>query len=708
MAEYLHPGVYVERRKGGPAPIEGVSTSNFGTCGFTKMGPTDEATLVTSFEQFQEKFGGFTEKGLVPTEVYAFFANGGRRAYISRVVASDAEKSRCDYEGSAVTGEAPSDTDPTPDSAETEFTFTLASAPIVRGSVTINWTDSADAAKSATDDGEGGLTGDVTAATGWNTIDYETGEVKIKVSSAVKTGTDFSSDYTTSFWQLDAKYAGVWGNDLRCRLQGSPDYWDQTNAKYTRYDFLVYLYDADLEEYVLRETFEELSLTDSTDTSYFPDVVNDPDSGSDLVVVTDMSNPGVPADLMGVQTTGEVVGTSTGTEKAYTGTLANTDPDVAKTTVYVSFDISSVTYQIKDDGAGGWEAVGGHAYLDGSGVNTIDYETGDYSFELTTAPDAGDLTADYYQLPEEDTVDCDLANGSDGGAVTRTEVSHPNLKASHKGMYALGKTDELLNVGIPDFAGDITVAGDQITEAETRGDWFIILSTPTGLDPQEAKEYRQVTGGWNTRAAALYWPWIRITDPITGRGSHIPPIGHVAGVYARTDTTKNVGKSPGGVEDGRLNFSIGLEYDVELAEIDILNPVSVNSLYQSTETGRVVWGVRTLEIGGEYKYINAQRLMMFLEKSLFRATHWVVFENNNSDLQVRVGQQVESFLLNLYRNNYFAGVSPAEAFFVVCDSTNNPPESVALGRLVCDIGVAINKPAEFVIYRLQQKTLAAA
>ena len=182
-------------------------------------------------------------------------------------------------------------------------------------------------------------------------------------------------------------------------------------------------------------------------------------------------------------------------------------------------------------------------------------------------------------------------------------------------------------------------------------------------------------------------------------------MGHVVGVYARTDTQKNVGKSPGGIEDGKLNFSIGLEYDVELGEIDILNPAGINSLYQSVETGRCVWGVRTLEIGGEFRYINAQRLFMFVEKSLYRSTHWVVFENNNADLQIKVKTQVESFLLNLYKNGYFAGTSPAEAFFVVCSAQNNPPESVDLGRLICDVGMAPNKPAEFVIYRLQQKTL---
>jgi phage tail sheath protein FI len=704
MAEYLHPGVYVTRRKGGPAPITGVSTSNFGICGFTEMGPTDKAELVTSFEQFQKKFGGFTSKGLVPTEVYAFFANEGSRAYVSRVVASDAEMSRCDYDGDAVTGQTPADTSPTPDNSETEFSFTVTDKPVVRGSLVITWVDAASATKTATDDGEGHLIGDVTTAAGFNTIDYETGAVKIKVSSAVKTGEDFSLSYYTALWQLDAKYAGVWGNDLRCRLQGNPDYWDQSKAKYTRYDFMVYLYDADLESYVLRETFEAVSLEDTTDKSYFPDVVNDPGSGSELVVVTDIGNHNAPPALKGEAVSAESVGTSSGSEKVYTGTLSKHTPKVAKTTVVVSFDISSTTYQIQDDGAGGWQAVGGHSYLDSSGVNAIDYDTGVYTFTLTTAPDAGTLPADYYQMPAADTSDCDLANGSDGGAITRSEVSHPNLKANHKGVYALGKTDEMMNVAIPDFAGDITVAGDLITEAEIRKDWFILLSPPSGLDPQEAKDYRQITLASTSKTAALYWPWIRITDPITGRSSHIPPMGHVAGVIARTDLNKNVGKSPAGVEDGRLNFSIGLEYDAELAELDILNPIGVNALYQSTETGRAVWGAKTLS-SGEYRYINAQRTMMFLDKSLFRATHWVIFENNNSDLQVRIGQQVESFLMNLFRNNYFAGTTPQDAFFVVCDGTNNPQESVDLGRVICDSGVAINKPAEFLIHRLQQKTL---
>jgi hypothetical protein len=214
-------------------------------------------------------------------------------------------------------------------------------------------------------------------------------------------------------------------------------------------------------------------------------------------------------------------------------------------------------------------------------------------------------------------------------------------------------------------------------------------------------------GEINTCYAALYWPWILVTDPITENSIYIPSIGHVAGVYARTDGNKNVGKSPGGVEDGKLDFSIGLEYESNLDEIEKTDPIGINTLYQSIETGRVVWGVKTLATSGDFRFINAQRLFMYVEKYLYRTTQWVVFENNTPDLQVRLKSQVESFLLSLFEGGFFAGSKPEESFFVICDDTNNSDESMALGRITCDIGLAPNRPAEYVIFRLQQKTIAA-
>jgi len=699
MSEYLHPGPYIERKAGGPAPIAGVSTSNFGLSGFTKMGLTDKATLVTSFEQFVEKFGNFTSKGLVPTSVYAYFANGGKRAYVSRVVASDAEKAICANPKLAVVDENIG----AGDAAEKTFTATLASVPVVPGSVTAK--DTA-AAETFSDDGFGVLTG---SAGGSGTIDYETGEISVTFNSAPAAAPILAS-YTQAMWVIQMRSEGVYGNRIRTVIQGSPDYWSPALATFTRWDFFVYLKDEVTLEYVLRESYLGLSFTDSADASYFPDVVNDSVSGSELVTVLyGATGGGVCADLIGVTATAvAAVGTAPTPDNAEVVFTTAITPasigsnGIAKGTLTVHWtDDGSVARSATDDGAGG---------LTGDATGTIDYVTGAVAIDCGTyaVKTAEDFTFDFISMPEETVCNCDFEYGTDGvNAIGRNQISNPALKASYGGVYALGKTNELLNVGLPDFAGDITVAGDLIAEAETRKDWFIILNTPSGMDPQEAKEYRQVTLGANTAYGALYWPWIKITDPVTNRSLDIPSIGHIAGVFARTDANKNVGKSPAGTEDGKLNFAIGLEYDVELGEIDILNPVGVNSLYQSAETGKVVWGAKTLEIGGEYGYINAQRLFMFVEKSLYNGTFWITFENNSADLQVRVRVQSQSFLLNLFKNGYFAGECPEEAFFVVCGSSNNPPESVNLGRVITDIGLAANKPAEFAIFRLQQKTLTS-
>lgn len=701
MSEYLHPGVYIERKAGKtPAPIVGVSTSNFGICGYTKMGPVDEAILATSFEQFQDKFGGFTPKGLVPTELYAFFANGGRRAYISRAVASDAKKSNCGFEKLEVADEDIG----TGDTSEVTFTDVLINVPVVPGSVTAKDTSETE---TFTDDGHGVLTG---SAGGSGTIDYETGAITVTFNAAPAAEPILAS-YTQAIWVVEAYSEGDWGNNLRGVIQGNPDYWNAATATFTRWDYFVYLKNEDTLAFELKETFAELSFTDENDASYFPDVINDPDTGSKLMkVLYEATGGGVCADLEGVSKTAIA---ATGTDPA---------PDSSETVFTTNVTAAEIgtngiapgTLKVKwtDPGDNARVATDdGDGNLTGDGTGTVDYATGAVSIDCGTyAVKTGmDFTFDFYNLPEAEVCNCDFLYGTDGTvAIGRNQVTNPSLKASARGVYALGKTDEMMQVGVPDFAGDVTIAGDLITEAESRKDWFIILATGSGLTPQKAKTYRQTTLAANTPYAALYWPWIRITNPVTDRALDIPAIGHVAGVFARTDVNRNVGKSPGGMDDGKLNFSIGLEYDVELAEIDILNPVGVNSLYQSAETGRCVWGVRTLEIGGEFRYINAQRLFMFVEKSVFKSTHWVTFENNSADLQVRVRVQVESFMLNLFKNGYFAGATPKEAFFVVCGSTNNPPESVDLGRLVCDVGMAPNKPAEFVIYRLQQKTLAAA
>jgi phage tail sheath protein FI len=177
------------------------------------------------------------------------------------------------------------------------------------------------------------------------------------------------------------------------------------------------------------------------------------------------------------------------------------------------------------------------------------------------------------------------------------------------------------------------------------------------------------------------------------------------GVFARTDAQANVSTAPAGTSRGILNFSTGLEFYMTPEQAGVTNQVNVNNLVQFPTTGRVVWGARTLQIGGEFPYVQMRRLFMFLEKSVFTNSQQFVFENNGAALQTRVRLAVESFLLGLFNAGYFSGNTPAQSFFVICDSTNNPPAQVAQGILTCDIGVAPTRPAEFVVFRFQQKAL---
>jgi uncharacterized protein len=228
---------------------------------------------------------------------------------------------------------------------------------------------------------------------------------------------------------------------------------------------------------------------------------------------------------------------------------------------------------------------------------------------------------------------------------------------------------------------------------------------PKGSSAQEAVDWFRFDLARQSKWAALYWPWVKVADPLANnRPLVMPPLGHVAGVYARTDNTRNVGKSPGGTVDGALRFLLGLEANTVQGERDLVYPNKINPLISSPQTGMAVWGVRTISPTSEWRYINARRLFMFLEKSVFDATHWIVFENNGPGLWTRIKAQLEGFLKSLYNENYFAGNSPAQAFFVIVDETNNPPESIDLGQVIIDIGVAPNKPAEFVRFRFQQKT----
>ncbi|MBI1277543.1 MAG: phage tail sheath family protein [Anaerolineaceae bacterium] len=200
--------------------------------------------------------------------------------------------------------------------------------------------------------------------------------------------------------------------------------------------------------------------------------------------------------------------------------------------------------------------------------------------------------------------------------------------------------------------------------------------------------------------AALYFPWLQIYDTVSESNISIPPSGYIAGIYARVDGERGVHKAPA---NEQIRGIVGLDYRLSKADQDGLNPKGINVIREMNGSIRV-WGARTLEgsDSSEWKYISVRRLLLFIAESIDEGTQWVVFEPNNRNLWAKIRLNVTAFLSNIWRDGALFGSTPEEAFFVHCDDSNNPPELRNLGQVVIDIGVAVTKPAEFVIFRISQ------
>jgi phage tail sheath protein FI len=359
--------------------------------------------------------------------------------------------------------------------------------------------------------------------------------------------------------------------------------------------------------------------------------------------------------------------------------------------------------------------------LNSNGTNRVDYTTGacTLTWKIAGNPAAGPTadtypaqapitkaqTATYYTQPGLAVVE-QFFGGADGSALDRSDVTGATLVADYKGLYAFDQVDAIMSLVVADFQTDELVCSDVIDYCMLRKDKFAIFTAPEGLEPQEAVNWKKFTLSRFTKYAAVYYPHIRVIDPVTQAAINLPCGGHVAGRYAATDINKNVGKAPAGTGDGALSWQIGLERDLTPAQVGVCYQDKLNCLVSWPATGRVIWGARTLDIaGGEWPYIQMTRLFQFVEKSVFNATHVHVFENNGPQLWGRVKLQLDTFLLGLFQQNYFAGTSPKEAFFVICDKTNNPQNTVDQGLMFVDVGLAPNKPAEFVVFRFSQRAL---
>ncbi|MDQ3152912.1 MAG: phage tail sheath subtilisin-like domain-containing protein [Actinomycetota bacterium] len=282
--------------------------------------------------------------------------------------------------------------------------------------------------------------------------------------------------------------------------------------------------------------------------------------------------------------------------------------------------------------------------------------------------------------------------------------------AERTGFGGLEAVDEITMLAVPDLMsayqqGVIDAEGVQavqvamIAHCELMGDRMAILDPPPGLKPQQVKEWRVDTAGYDSKYAALYYPWPKVFDPSTSTNIHVPPSGHMAGIWARNDDTRGVHKAPA---NEVIRGAIALETQITKAEHDLLNPLGVNCLRAFPARGLRVWGARTLSSDPAWRYLNVRRLFNYLEESILNGTQWVVFEPNDDALWARIRRTIGAFLVMEWRKGSLFGLTPDEAFYVKCDRETNPAEGIDAGQVICEVGVAPVKPAEFVIFRLAQ------
>lgn len=297
-----------------------------------------------------------------------------------------------------------------------------------------------------------------------------------------------------------------------------------------------------------------------------------------------------------------------------------------------------------------------------------------------------------------------------GGSAALEPARFIGDSADRTGFGGLEAFDEISMVAVPDLMGAYQkglIDAEQvkavqlglIAHCELMGDRMAILDPPPSLNARDVRKWRMETAGYDSRYAALYYPWIKSFDPATGQTRTVPPSGHMAGVWARNDSERGVHKAPA---NEIVRGAVDLELQITRGEQDLLNPIGVNCVRAFPGRGIRVWGARTLASDPAWRYLNVRRYFNYLEESILVGTQWVVFEPNDDSLWARIRRNISSFLVNEWRQGALFGQRAEDAFYVKCDAETNPPESVDLGRVVCEIGIAPVKPAEFVVFRLAQ------
>lgn len=742
-----------------------MSTSTTGMVGVTVRGPTDgKPVLVTTFNDYQNTFGGFLptpdagtvrqwgsmanpEGGAYWTfalAVQGFFVNGGEQVYVKRVFsAAAAAASASPVQG--LVAEVTSDAAAGATSLTLRHLFGIQHGSVVnlfRGdtgqgtSLTVNTYDGT----SGTITLAAPLTQEVRAARG-DVVEI----APTTLTNPAKPATDPANPTAT----FTAQALGAWGNDLQAQIRPMVGATMTILPSPTAGPLAVTALSQDVPAATAVVTVPEADGT-------FDATIN----GQTVLIAGrrfQASNPAVAAGTLTFTITpeqhagwgsglavqllrpampaGGPLGVN-GAQKLYIGAIVELDNGTLKEICTVKSVAGNVVT---------FDSAPAHTYLEGDRLRVVEAEV-----LVSYAPAGGQpIVEDFTNLRIADAdsplgldpnslwvavnAQSQLVTLEQGAAFSTTLTEFPTAYPHGGWLSFTGGDDQLGALSVEDFVGvdggsghrtgiqameDIdeiaicavpgmwsqTVQAALINHCELLADRFAILDPPDGETIDGIGAFRQVL---DTEYAALYYPWCITVDPSTGQNVHVPPSGLMAGIYANTDQTRGVFKAPANVVIQGINLTGGLAADITKREQDVLNPAGINALRFFPGRGELVWGARTLSSDTDWTYINVRRLFIYVEKSIFNGTQWVVFEPNNDQLWALVRQSISAFLTTVWQTGALAGTTPDQAFLVQCDRTTMSQDDLDNGRLICIVGLAPVYPAEFVIFRFEQMTASS-
>ncbi len=735
MPEYLAPGVFVEEVSFRAKSIEGVSTTTTGFVGATRYGPLDiEPDVVTSLVEFERVYGGrqklaFTDAG-TPVDNYmwnatrAFFEEGGKRLYIARAFDFDIKDGDTDKQiAQKIANAYAKVVDPVPPGTVT----IQARFPGKAGAATVRLMFVVSQNRLT----QGGPSGPAILQ---SSADRDI----VSLTSATVDGNATSGlfvlkrDDQTDTWTFDDEAGKTF--ELQ-KLKG------QAGAKVQTVTATVYV--EPLSEGLPFFAAAGLALDRGHRTAGKPDSVFDYFAQEPPNLSASRTIPIVIRQLTKQEAADIAAQAATNLQTATTNdTKAKGDVTTAETNVQTAKDektnLDPGATQAEKDAADAKIVAMQEILAEKQAAQVVTAAAKDAADKAKKAADkaadAANLNASTSGLafinafvvankapnrflltdlvtladPTKGDVVLDaafyLVGGTDGvipgpGAYEGEEDVTTNRKS---GLVAFEDIEDISIVAAPGSTfidTDAQAVGNLlIAHAQNMRYRIAVLDSIKNQSIADTRAYR---AKFDSSYAAFYYPWVRITDPETGQENFYPPSGFVSGIYARNDINRAVYKAPA---NEVVTLALGFEKQINKAQQEVLNPEGVNCFRYFEGRGMRLWGARTMSSDPEWKYVNLRRYFAYLERSIDKGTQWAVFEPNGERLWANVRRTISDFLLNEWQSGALLGDKPEKAFFVKCDRSTMTQNNLDNGQLVCLVGVAALKPAEFVIFRIGQWT----